>query len=210
MGITQHPQNKGKFSSQFLVDFNLIDVNGAGRSTLSPSTRYKWVYHKKALERFHIPICYRRMVDNDSEGEDHFRLKQLTHNYIYENFYMNNDCKILVTTELEQMNNPFTSHLESDKEIIYYTLDVCAIRTKDNQVFDFEIDGKEHYTKIGMMKGRIRDAWLKDRYGAITLRIDKEEKEPPYKKINDLLIHAPTVQRVQNDKFAPRRKKDFF
>ena len=63
------------------------------------------------------------MVDNDSEGEDHFRLKQSTHNYIYENFYMNNNCKILVTTELEQIHNPFTSHLESDKEIIYYTLD---------------------------------------------------------------------------------------
>lgn len=210
MGIIQQPKNRGKFSSQFLFDFNLLDNVGAGTSTRRISRRYKWVYHKKALERFHLPTCYRRVVDNDSEGDDHFRLKQLTHAYIYENFYMNNECKFLVTTELEQIYNPFTSHLESDKEIIYYTLDVCAIRTKDNQVFDFEIDGKEHYTKIGIMKGRIRDAWLKDRYGAITLRIDKAEKEPPYKKINDLLLHAPAVQRVQNEKFAPKRKKDFF
>ena len=213
MGITnhqQHPHNRGKFSSQFLYDFDLLDIVGAGSSTLSPAYRYKWVYRKEAIERFHLPICFRREVDNDFEDDKHFNLKKMVHSYIYDNFYMSNDCKFYTTTELAQVNNPFTSYLDSDEEIIHYTLDCCAIRTQDNQVFDFEIDGKEHYTSTGMMKGKIRDEWLNDRYGIITMRIDKQEREPPYQKISDLLIKSPTVKRKDNSLFRPRRRKDFF
>lgn len=209
----QKPNNRDKFSSIFLFDFDLLDIRAAtGGSTSNPSYTYKWVYNKKAKERFHLPVCFRREVDNDPEDEKHFRLKQQTHSFIYENFYLcdNNDCKFLTTTELQQKHNPFRSHMNSEDEIIYYTLDVCAIRMSDNQVFDFEIDGKEHYTGAGMRKGKIRDAWLEDRYGVITLRIDKNEKEPPYKKISDILLNSEYVKRKQNENFKPRKKKDYF
>lgn len=211
MGQThQQPKNREKFSSLFLHDFDLLDIKAAGGSSLKPSYRYKWVYNKKAQERFHLPICFRREVDNDPEDEKHFGLKKKVHDYIYENFYLANECKFLTTTELQQKHNPFKSHMDSTDEIIFYTLDVCAIRTKDNQVFDFEIDGKEHYTSAGMRKGKTRDAWLRDRYGIITLRIDKNEAEPPYKKINDLLINSEYVKKIPNDDFKPLKKKDYF
>lgn len=191
----KHIKNNNNFSNDFLKDFRLLhtkpyDVNKPGIG---------WTYSKKTLERFHIPVAYKNPNENGSEGPKHYKLKSLVHGYIYENYYLENECKFLVTTELEQKNNPFFSYIDG-KIPVFFTLDVCVIRENDHQVFDIEIDGPEHYTRRGLMKADIRDEWLKDRYGIITYRIDRNDEEPNYKEIDELLTKSPTVENPRKHK----------
>lgn len=194
-------RKKSNFGNQFLKDFKLHYTNRKfpdGAYTAG----YEWVYSKEALERFHLPITYRNPNPNGSEGPKHYGLKQMVHDYIYENYYLENECKFLVTTELEQKENNFWSYIDGKKPV-YFTLDVCVIRDSDCQVFDIEIDGPEHYTRGGMMKAEIRDEWLLDRYGVLTYRIDEADDEPNYKQI-DKFISQPAVlnprRRISNSK----------
>ena len=180
--------NTNEFGNDFLIDFKLFH----GKLKLEDGTWPKgneWIYSKKAIERFHQPVTYKS--PNGSEGPKHYGLKQVVHDYIYDNYYLQNGCKFLVTTELEQKNNPFYSYIDG-KIPVFFTMDICVIRESDCQVFDIEIDGPEHYTRGGMMKAEIRDEWLLDRYGVLTYRIDQADDEPNYKKI-DKFISQPVV-----------------
>lgn len=183
------------FGNDFLKDFRLHYTNEKFPDG-TYAAGYEWVYSQKALERFHLPITYKS--PNGSEGPKHYGLKQMVHDYIYENYYLENGCKFLVTTELEQKDNCFWSYIDGKKPV-FFTMDICVIRESDCQVFDIEIDGPEHYTRGGLMKGEIRDEWLKDRYGVLTYRIDQADDEPNYKQI-DKFISKPTV-------LNPRRRK---
>lgn len=181
-------KKKSNFGNQFLIDFRLFDHYEYG-------SKGPWKLTKKALDLFHTPVTYHGETE---EGEDHYRLKSLVHDYIYENYYLENECKFLVTTELKQINNPFFSYIDG-KIPVYFTLDVCVIRENDCQVFDIEIDGAEHRTRGGMMKADIRDEWLKDRYGMLTWRIDSSDKDINYKKL-DKFISQPVVENPRKQK----------
>jgi hypothetical protein len=168
------------FSNDFLKDFKLSG---------NYNNNNDWVYNKKALERFHEPVTY----TDDHEDHNHYKLKSLIHDYIYENYYLENECKYLVTTELKQQNTTFYSYM-GGKIPIFYTLDICVIRDSDYQVFDIEVDGPEHYSRGGLLKADIRDSCLLDRYGVLTLRIDKADVDClNYKKI-DKFISQPAVE----------------
>lgn len=183
--------NIGNFTNDFLRDFRLIQAKRVKFPKGSPHrTKHDWVYSDVALDRFHTPTTH--SSPNGNEGEKHYRLKSLVHDYIYENYYLENECKFMVTTELEQKNSPFYSYIDG-KIPVFFTMDICVIRDSDNQVFDIEIDGPEHYTRGGMMKADIRDEWLKDRYGVLTYRIDSADDEPNYKRI-DKFINQPAVK----------------
>jgi len=156
---------KTNFNNSFIYDFGLEDVYNSRRP-------YIWTWGVKAQERFHLPITYHN--NGAAEGNKHYAFKQQVHDYVYENYYLNNECKFFVTTELEQVRSPFTSYLDG-AEKVYYTLDVCVIRIKDNQIFDIEIDGKDHITKGNIMRDDRRDRWLKSRYGVLTHRINYNE-----------------------------------
>ena len=152
-------------------------------------TNDEWIYNPKALERFHAPVTYR----DDHEDHNHYKLKSLIHDYIYENYYLENECKYYVTTELKQQNTTFYSYM-GGKIPIFYTLDICIIRDSDYQVFNIEVDGPEHYSRGGLLKADIRDSCLLDRYGVLTLRIDKADVDClNYKKI-DKFISQPAVE----------------
>ena len=166
------------FPTDFLGDFQL------GRHH-KETTLFHWEFYKKALERFHLPITYMELDGN--EDGIHYGKKQTVHDYIYETYYLNDGCKFYVTTELKQILNPFQALLvENGEEKVYYKLDICAIRLKDHQVFDIEIDGPEHGTDRAMLKDRMRDRLLNWRYGIFTLRFDKFD-EINFKKIDDFL-----------------------
>jgi hypothetical protein len=177
------------FGNKFLIDFKLHKGNNHFKDGFKPAG-YEWIYSQEALERFHLPITYKN--PDGPEDSKHYGLKQVVHDYIYDNYYLQNGCKFLVTTELKQKNNNFWSYIDG-KQPVFFTLDICVIRESDCQVFDIEIDGPEHYSRGGMMKAEIRDTWLLDRYGVLTYRIDKADDEPNYKKI-DKFITSPTVQ----------------
>lgn len=166
------------FPTDFLGDFGIGLDNNLG---------FCWRFHVKALQRFHLPITY--METNGDEDGIHYGKKQMVHDYIYETYYLStDDCKFYVTTELRQIKNPFKALLveNSGAEKVKYKLDVCAIRLKDHQVFDIEIDGREHGTDRGMLKDRMRDKLLNFRYGIFTLRFDKYD-EINFKKLDDFL-----------------------
>ena len=185
--------NTNEFGNDFLIDFKLFH----GKLKLDDGTWPKgneWIYSKKAIERFHQPVTYKS--PNGSEGPKHYGLKQVVHDYIYDNYYLQNGCKFLVTTELEQKNNPFYSYIDG-KIPVFFTMDICVIRESDRQVFNIEIDGPEHYTRGGMMKAEIRDEWLLDRYGVLTYRIDQADDEPNYKKIDKFITTSPTVKNTR-------------
>ena len=128
------------------------------------------------------------METDGNEDKIHYGKKQTIHDYIYETYYLStDDCKFYVTTELRQMETPFKALLvENGAEKVFYKLDICAIRLKDHQVFDIEIDGYEHGTERGMLKDRMRDKLLAFRYGIFTLRLDKYE-EINFKKLDEFL-----------------------
>lgn len=153
----------------FFKDFDLCDY-------VRPHHK-KWNFSQEALELFHKPITYHNREGN--EGPKHYGLKQMVHDYIYDNYYLNGDCKFLVTTELEQKDTPFKSYMDG-KQSLHYTLDVCIIRVKDRKVFCVEIDGREH----GRLKDKIRDSWLKDRYDIDTYRIDENDETINYGRLN--------------------------
>ena len=180
----------GNFTNDFLKDFRLAVTSADKTKDGKWQNTHDWIYSKKALERFHTSSVFNS--PNGNEGPKHFRLKSLVYSYIYENYYLENECKFLVTTELEQKNNPFYSYIDG-KIPVFFTMDVCVIRECDNQVFDIEIDGPEHYTRGGMMKADIRDEWLLDRYGVLTYRIDAADNEPNYKRIDEF-ISQPAVE----------------
>jgi hypothetical protein len=186
---TTKKRKTSNFGNQFLIDFRLQRPTNLKLNNGKYPLATDWLYSKSVLERFHQPVTYKN--PNGSEGPKHYGLKQMVHDYIYENYYLNNGCKFLVTTELEQKNNNFWSYIDGKKPV-YFTLDVCVIRESDCQVFDIEIDGPEHYTRGGMMKADIRDTWLLDRYGVLTYRIDQADDEPNYKQI-DKFISQPAV-----------------
>lgn len=167
------------FPTDFLKDFGL----GYSRH---PTFDYYWEFHKKAKDRFHLPITYMEL--DGHEDKVHYGKKQQVHDYIYENYYMNNECKFYVTTELRQIKTPFKALLveQDGAEKIFYKLDICTIRLKDHQVFDIEIDGPEHGTDRRMLKDAMRDKLLNFRYGIYTLRLDKFE-EINFKKIDKFL-----------------------
>jgi hypothetical protein len=173
---------KTNFDNSFLYDFGLLDSYGDERS-------HTWVYDKKAQERFHIPITY---MSKDEEGTKHYRLKQQAHDYVYENYYLNNECKFFVTTELEQVNRPFISYIDGEEKV-FYTMDVCVIRFDDNQIFNIEIDGREHLTPGNMMRDERRHRWLNDRYGVLTHRIDYNEYDNVNFKDIDKFISQPAA-----------------
>lgn len=122
------------------------------------------------------------------EDKVHYGQKQKLHDYIYETYYLNNECKYYVTTELRQIHSPFKALLvENGEDKIHYKLDVCAIRVKDNQIFDFEVDGPEHTTQSRMMRDAVRDRLLNYRYGVYTMRIGKFDEQINFKKIDKFL-----------------------
>ncbi len=187
------------FSNDFLVDFKLFIGNPLLKNRVDGKwvSKTDWVYSKTALERFHLPIIYPN--PHGSEDDNHFRTKMLIHDYIYDNYYMDNECKFMVTTELEQRNNCFYSYIDG-KIPVFFTLDICIIRESDYQVFDIEVDGPEHRTRRGMMKAEIRDSWLFDRYGVLTYRVDKNDVDCiNYKKI-DKFISQPAVENPRSKK----------
>ena len=192
------------FGNAFLKDFRLFIGSNNQLTKKEPDSGKinwiypsDWIYSKSALARFHLPIT--NPNPHGSEDEKHFKTKMLIHDYIYENYYMNNECKYMVTTELEQKNNCFYSYIDG-KIPVFFTLDICVIRESDFQVFDIEVDGPEHYSRKGRMKAEIRDEWLKDRYGVLTLRIDKSDVDCiNYSKI-DKFISQPTVENPRDKK----------
>lgn len=144
---------------------------------------------------FHLPITY--METDGYEDARHYGQKQKLHDYIYETYYLTNGCKFYVTTELRQMRSPFKALLVEDgAKKIRYKLDVCAIRIKDNQIFDFEIDGNEHTTQSRMMRDAVRDRLLNYRYGIYTMRIPKFE-EINFKKV-DKFLNQPAMPYTRN------------
>ena len=193
---TTTEKKKKNFKNDFLTDFRLIQSSKVKLEDGRYQNAYDWIYSKQALERFHTSTVF--SSPNGTEGPKHSRLKGLVYAYIYENYYLENECKFLVTTELEQKSNPFYSYIDG-KIPVFFTMDICVIRDTDNQVFDIEIDGPEHYTKGGMMKAEIRDEWLKDRYGVLTYRIDMADDEPNYKRIDEF-ISQPAVQNPNKSK----------
>lgn len=202
---TTTKRRTSNFGNSFLKDFRLF-IGSGGISKEYNNTRIfntDWTYSKYARERFHSPITYGNPNPDGSEGEDHFKLKTLIHDYIYENYYLENECKYLVTTELEQKINPFYSYIDG-KIPVFFTMDICIIRDNDYQVFDIEIDGPEHYSRGGMMKAEIRDEWLKDRYGVLTMRVDRNDVDCfNYKKL-DKFISQPAVENPRG-----RKKKKY-
>ncbi len=194
--MTGKKRKTSNFGNKFLIDFGLHKGNTHFKDGFKPAG-YEWIYSKEALERFHLPITYKS--PEGYEDSKHYGLKQVVHDYIYDNYYLQNGCKFLVTTELKQKNNNFWSYIDG-KQPVFFTLDVCVIRESDCQVFDIEIDGPEHYTRGGMMKAEIRDTWLLDRYGVLTYRIDKADDEPNYKKIDKFITASPTVQNPRRNK----------
>lgn len=190
------PVIKSNFDDSFLHDFGL---HGAKKDYTGGHLTYIWKYTQKAKDRFHLPITYHNQ--NGPESDLHYSFKQKVHDHIYENYYLStDDCKFYVTSELEQVRNPFNSYIDGEQKV-FYTLDVCAIRQKDNQVFDFEIDtGTEHYTQRGMMKADLRDRLLNNRYGIYTMRIDpfEEGKDINRKKI-DKFLEQPACKNPHYD-----------
>ena len=197
---------KSNFDDSFLHDFGL---HGAQKHYTGGEISYVWKFNKKALERFHLPITYRNK--NGPESDRHYIFKQKIHDYIYEQYYLSEGCKFYVTTELEQVRNPFLSHINQDETTklipydsterpVMFTLDVCAIRVKDNQVFDFEIDtGNEHHTQVGMRNSETRDRWLKHRYGILTMRIDPNEIYDIDRKEIDRFLAQPACKNPHYD-----------
>src|SRR6476620_6314174 len=115
-GMTGKRKKTSNFGNNFLVDFRLFH----GKTRLEDGTLPKgneWIYSKTALERFHQPVTYKNPNPNGSEGPKHYGLKQMVHDYIYENYYIENGCKFLVTTELEQKNNNFWSYIDGKKPV---------------------------------------------------------------------------------------------
>lgn len=179
---------KTNFNNSFIYDFGLDDIYNQYRP-------YVWTWGVKAQERFHLPITY---YSKSGESDKHYRFKQQVHDYVYENYYLNNDCKFFVTTELEQINSPFMSYLDG-AEKVFYTLDVCVIRMSDNQIFDIEIDGKDHLTRGNIMRDERRDRWLQSRYGVFTHRINYNEYDNVNFKDIDKFISQPACKNEYYD-----------
>lgn len=179
---------KTNFNNSFIYDFGLDD-------SFTESRSYVWTWGVKAQERFHLPITF---MNTGAESTRHYSFKQQAHDYIYENYYLNNDCKFFVTTELEQIEEPFTSYIDG-AEKVFYTLDVCIVRLKDNQIFDIEIDGKDHLTRGNIMRDDRRDRWLRDRYGILTHRIDYNQNENINFKNIDKFISQPAAKNEHYD-----------
>jgi hypothetical protein len=123
-------------------------------------------------------------------------VKDWIRSHVYRNY---RDKGWLVTTELEQKNNPFNSYLDGNKPV-RYTLDVCMIREDIGIIIDFEVDGREHYSATGLMKGAIRDEKLKYKYNVFTKRINKDD--PPGIDKIDKFIETSLQQYLENDKEA--------
>ena len=199
--ITNPNLNNGKktnFNNSFLFDFGLVD------NPYSLDRSYIWTYGINAQQRFHLPITY---MNAGKESPQHYKLKQQAHDYVYENYYMNEcECKYFVTSELEQIESPFKSYIDG-AEKVFYTMDVCVIRFSDNQVFDIEIDGVDHYTRGNLMRDERRDLWLKERYGILTHRIDYNEYDNVNFKDIDKFISQPACINEQYDIHARFHRK---
>ena len=194
MTRTKNDVINSNFPTNFLGDFQI------GRH--SELLGFHWQFHKKAEQRFHLPITYMELDGN--EDGIHYGKKQAVHDYIYETYYLNDDCKFYVTTELRQMENPFKALLvENGEEKVFYKLDVCAIRLKDHQVFDIEIDGPEHGTVRRMLADRMRDKLLNFRYGIFTLRLNKFE-EINFKQI-DKFLNQPAMPYTRTRKINGKK-----
>lgn len=191
------PRNNSKFNSNFPEDF-LIDF-GLGSTKYTNS--FFWIFTKKALLRFHAPIAYRDLDGN--EGAEHYNQKRRIHNYIYEQYYLNNECKFFVTTELQQVNKPFKTRTDG-AEKMFYKLDICVIREKDHQIFDIEIDGEEHRkSNERLLKDKVRDELLEFRYGIYTYRQERDEPIN-YKKIDEFL-QKPTKEYTRNRRIGGQK-----
>lgn len=188
---TKTQTSNSNFPTNFLGDFEI-----GYHSNDAPS--FHWKFFKKAEDRFHLPITYMEL-DGQEDGI-HYGQKQKVHDYIYETYYLGDECKYYVTTELRQIHNPFPALLSSlmGEEKVRYKLDVCAIRLKDHQVFDIEIDGNEHGTEKEMLKDAMRDKLLNYRYGIYTLRFYKYD-EINYKKL-DKFLKQPAMPYTRNRK----------
>jgi hypothetical protein len=172
MGIS-----KSSKYANFLIDFGL--KNWKTWYTLSPA----------AIERFARNETFQDK--NGGESDTHFRVKDWIRSHVYGKY---SDWAWLVTTELEQKNNPFNSYLDGNHPV-FYTLDVCMMMPQIGLILDFEVDGKEHYTSTGLMKGKIRDEKLHYKYGIYTMRINKDD--PPTTSKIDKFIETSLGQYLQ-------------
>ena len=85
MNTGMKKRKTSNFGNDFLKDFRLHYTNEKFPDG-TYAAGYEWVYSQKALERFHLPITYKS--PNGSEGPKHYGLKQMVHDYIYENYYL--------------------------------------------------------------------------------------------------------------------------
>ena len=111
------------------------------------------------------------------EGKTHFKVKTDFFNMIKEKY--SHQKIFFITTELQQLYNPFYSELYDQD--IKYKLDICVVffhKTRNPVVLDVEIDGKEHYTERGRWKAEVRDDWMKERYNVDTFRVDQFDPSP--------------------------------
>lgn len=202
--LTNRKKRNQQYNSNFPIDFiEDFDLGYRGNTD-----RFNWKLHDKAKRRFHAPVTY--MDLNGDEGIDHYSQKRLVHDYIYENYYLTDECKFYVTSELEQVDKPFKARTDG-KEKIFYKLDVLVLRASDHQLFDIEIDGPEHRkSNEAILKDRVRDELLEFRYGIYTLRFDRDEPIN-YRKIDEFLkkdAKEYTRTRIKNGekKVVPAKK----
>lgn len=137
---------------QFLFDFGIISKQDFNR-----------LANREEVDRY------------KGEGDGHYNCKKEIYNSIkdcmidYENFYIFN--------ELKQVRNPFSLRFYS-RENVKVRLDVCCVALDHRDkpfVFDIEVDGWEHFTKKGMIKGETRDTMISQRYGSFLERVDYED-----------------------------------
>jgi hypothetical protein len=118
------------------------------------------------------PTFYSKVLRFKDEGDKHYKIKLELFDFL--RLYFKNDKKFFICNELQQKKNPFY-RAYYDRTDCLYRLDICIVYWKtylNPLIINIEIDGNTHYTGKGMMKDRIRDELLEDRYGIEIFRVD--------------------------------------
>jgi hypothetical protein len=145
------------------------------------------------------PDFYTQVKRYNGEGDKHYNCKKTIFQALYD--YMKDDPKFFICNELLQIDRPYLLEIFGSKKY-YYRLDVCCVcftNPRKPLNIDIEVDGWEHFTKKGKIKGEIRDELMKDNYNSIIIRVDYDDwdlKKVMKRVLNEYLLYVITCNKT--------------
>lgn len=145
------------------------------------------------------PEFYSEVKRYDGEGDIHFNCKKTIFDSLSD--YMKDDPNFFICNELMQKDRPYELEVYGSHKILY-RWDICCIcftNPRKPLSIDIEIDGWEHFTKKGRVKGEIRDELMRENYNSDIIRVDYQDwdlKKVMKKVLNCYLLYVMKCNRT--------------